>query len=126
MDLDTVYLPISLRGNQEVAVYWMWTEFEETHMCEQDPLKCGTELGVGKEGGNRPEARVESNNLELKPGFPGSFEDLHDSRKMDHIIFIEQCVSMIYNFIFRHMPVLVPFLPGVLQVLGIGLELPLG
>lgn len=95
-------------------------------MCEQDPLKCGTELGVGKEGGNRPEARVESNNLELKPGFPGSFEDLHDSRKMDHIIFIEQCVSMIYNFIFRHMPVLVPFLPGVLQVLGIGLELPLG
>lgn len=75
----------------------MWLKFEYLHLFEQDPLQCGAELGVGRESGDRPEARGESKSLELKPSFPGCFEDICHGRRIEHI-FIRQCVSLIYNF----------------------------
>lgn len=56
-------------------------EFEYLHLREKDALWGGTELGVGGEGRDRPEAR----GSEFKPGLPGGFEDIYYGWRMEHI-----------------------------------------
>lgn len=75
-----------------MAADGVWMEFENLHLFDQDPLECGTELRVGKESRNRPEARGESKSLDFKPSLTGSSEDIYHGAKIGHI-FTEQCVA---------------------------------
>lgn len=68
-----------------MAVYGVWMEFEYLHLREKDALWGGTELGVGREGRDRPEARGTCHSSEFKPGLPGGFEDIYYGRRMERI-----------------------------------------
>lgn len=68
-----------------MAVYGVWMEFEYLHLCEKDALWGGLELGVGRGGGDRPEARGKSQSSEFKPGLPGCFEDIYYGRRMEYV-----------------------------------------
>lgn len=46
-------------ANQEVALHGTWMMLENLRMCKQDPLECGTALGVDKEGGNRSHRKTQ-------------------------------------------------------------------
>ena len=52
-------LPVGLLESQEGALYGMWMVSENLHTCEQDPLECGADLGVDKEGGNRSHRNIQ-------------------------------------------------------------------